>query len=64
MLPFERAHVSLVCKRLSEPPRRLITLFGPRQTGNTTIICQALKRLAGMPTTMWQSTIPILIHSR
>ena len=46
MTTFERAQVSTLCKRLSEPSRTLITLFGPRQTGKTTIARQALRRMA------------------
>ena len=42
---FERAEVATLVARLAEPPRHIITLFGPRQTGKTTIARQALRRI-------------------
>ena len=42
---FERSQVTTLVHRLAEPPRRLIALFGPRQTGKTTIARQALRRI-------------------
>ena len=45
MLRFQRSQVSTLGERLAEEPRRLISLFGPRQTGKTTIVQQALGRL-------------------
>ena len=42
MAPFERAQVGTLLSRLAEPPSRIIALFGPRQTGKTTIVRQAL----------------------
>ena len=42
MPEFERPHVEILNARLAESPRRLIALFGPRQTGKTTIVRQAL----------------------
>ena len=42
---FERAHVTTLLSRLREEPRRIIALSGPRQTGKTTIVRQALARL-------------------
>ena len=44
MFTFERDQVSTLGERLAEEPHRLITLFGPRQTGKTTIVRQALAR--------------------
>ena len=45
MSRFERPQVATLLDRLAEAPHRLITLFGPRQTGKTTIVMQALARL-------------------
>ena len=44
MNPFQRTQVSTLVRRLGEEPHRLIALFGPRQTGKTTIVQQALRR--------------------
>ena len=49
MLPFERAQVATLGERLAEEPHRLIALFGPRQTGKTTIIRQALQKIDRIP---------------
>ena len=48
MTSFERAHVSTVASRVQEPVRRIIALFGPRQTGKTTIV-QQVRRKIGRP---------------
>ena len=45
MAPFQREQVTTLVHRLSEPPRRIIALFGPRQSGKTTIVRQALRRI-------------------
>ena len=45
MAPFQRAQVATLVHRLGEPPRRIIALFGPRQSGKTTIVRQALRRI-------------------
>ena len=45
MSRFERAQVETLLGRLREPPQRIIALFGPRQSGKTTIVDQALARL-------------------
>ena len=45
MRSYERSQVDILCHRLAEEPRRLIALFGPRQTGKTTIVLQALRRI-------------------
>ena len=42
MNSFQRTQVSTLVQRLGEEPHRLIALFGPRQTGKTTIVRQAL----------------------
>ncbi len=44
MDPFERSSVATLTSRLSESPSRLIAIFGPRQTGKTTMVHQALAR--------------------
>ena len=46
MTIFERPHVATLVERLSEPPERLIAVFGPRQSGKTTAAHQALARIA------------------
>ena len=45
MAVFQRAQVDTLLRRLAEPPRFIIAVFGPRQTGKTTIVRQALRRL-------------------
>ena len=45
MKPYERIHVKTLIDRLSEPASRIIALFGPRQTGKTTVVQQALRRI-------------------
>ena len=45
MAAFHRSTLDELCKRLKETPRHLISLYGPCQTGKTTMIHQALKRL-------------------
>ena len=42
---YRRRQVASLVQRLSEPPRLLITIFGPRQTGKTTAVRQALASL-------------------
>ena len=44
MNSFERTQVSTLVQRLGEEPRQIIALLGPRQTGKTTIVRQALRR--------------------
>ena len=46
MSEFRRSQVRTLVERLSEPPRLLIAVFGPRQTGKTTAVKQALSTLA------------------
>ena len=45
MASFQRPQVATLYRRLAEPPRQLIALFGPRQTGKTTIVRQALRQI-------------------
>ena len=40
---FQRPQVDTLVERLSEPAHHIIALFGPRQTGKTTIVRQALR---------------------
>ena len=42
---YQRPHVSTLVQRLAEAPHHLIALFGPRQTGKTTIVRQALRQI-------------------
>ena len=49
MPSFHRSHVHTLLARFAEPPRRIIAVFGPRQTGKTTLVREAL-RLATPPT--------------
>ena len=45
MAEFRRSQVDTIVSRLSEPPQRLIAIFGPRQTGKTTAARQALQHI-------------------
>ena len=45
MESFQRPQVDTLVERLSEPARYITALFGPRQTGKTTIARQALGRI-------------------
>ena len=42
---YKRIQVKTLIDRLSEPVSRIIALFGPRQTGKTTVVQQALRRI-------------------
>ena len=42
MSDFRRSQVGTLIERLAEPPERLLAIFGPRQTGKTTAVRQAL----------------------
>lgn len=45
MATYERALVSTLLERLEENPHHLILITGPRQTGKTTLVQQALARI-------------------
>ncbi len=45
MVSFQRVQVATLCERIAEPPSRIIALFGPRQTGKTTVVRQALRQI-------------------
>ena len=45
MKSFQRTQVTTLIQRLAEAPHRLIAMFGPRQTGKTTIVRQALGQI-------------------
>ena len=45
MHSYQRAQVATLVRRLTEPPERLVAIFGPRQTGKTTIVHQALRQV-------------------
>ena len=42
---FQRSHVATLVSRLAERPNRIVAVFGPRQTGKTTIVRQALQQI-------------------
>lgn len=45
MRNFQRDQVNTLMGRLGEAPQQIIALFGPRQTGKTTIVRQALRQI-------------------
>ena len=45
MAVYKRSQMSQLLSRLSEKPRRLTIVTGPRQTGKTTLVQQALRQL-------------------
>ncbi|MYD75983.1 MAG: ATP-binding protein [Gammaproteobacteria bacterium] len=45
MIKYERIQLSALLARLRETPRRLIVVTGPRQTGKTTLVRQALGQI-------------------
>lgn len=45
MRNFQRDQVNTLMGRLGEAPHQIIALFGPRQTGKTTIVRQALRQI-------------------
>ncbi len=44
-MKYEREQVALLKDRLAEPPKTIQAVFGPRQSGKTTIVRQALEAL-------------------
>ena len=44
---YERNQIAILLERLNEEPRRLIFITGPRQTGKTTLVQQALEKING-----------------
>ncbi|MDR3001613.1 MAG: hypothetical protein LBU89_10140 [Fibromonadaceae bacterium] len=40
---FKRKLVAQICQRLAEPRRFIQVIAGPRQTGKTTVVLQALE---------------------
>ena len=49
MQAFQRSQVDSLLSRLRERPRHIIALFGPRQTGKTRLVRQALHRTDRFP---------------
>ncbi|WP_420624815.1 ATP-binding protein [Candidatus Poriferisodalis sp.] len=45
MADYRRPQVATIVERLSEPPERLLAIFGPRQSGKTTAVRQALETI-------------------
>ena len=45
MKSFRRTQVKTIVQRLAEKPNKLIAVFGPRQTGKTTVVLQSLRQI-------------------
>ena len=43
-MAFQRAQVATLLSRLEEQPHHIVAVFGPRQTGKTTLVQQALRQ--------------------
>ena len=52
MQEYERPQVATLVERLTEVPRTIVAVFGPRQSGNTTAVRQALRRIP-WPSRYW-----------
>ncbi len=57
MITYERPQVGTIVERLAEPPRRIVAVFGPRQSGKTIAVKQALGRI-GWPSRYWSTDQP------
>ena len=62
MAPFQRTQVDVLSRRLNEAPSRIVALFGPRQTGKTTIVGRRSGRYRSRAST-WRWTNPTLVPS-
>ena len=49
MQSFQRSQVDTLVSRLDEQPHRIIAVLGPRQTGKTMLVRQALRRTERLP---------------
>ena len=45
-MEYQRDHVGILRRRLQEPPRTIQIVFGPRQSGKTTVVTQALRTVS------------------
>ncbi|MCY4655315.1 MAG: ATP-binding protein [Gammaproteobacteria bacterium] len=52
MAEFQRKQVTTLLSRLAEEPHAIIAVFGPRQTGKSTLVRQALRQ-CGRPNSMF-----------
>ena len=57
MITYKRPQVSTLVERLTEPPRTIVAVFGPRQSGKTTAVKQALRRIR-WPSRYWTTEEP------
>lgn len=62
---FQRSQLSILLERIEErpgkPPRHMIVVTGPRQTGKTTLVQQALER-TDIPSTYVRGDDPVPAH--
>ena len=54
---YERPQVGTLVERLTEAPRTIVAVFGPRQSGKTTAVKQALRRIP-WPSRYWSTDQP------
>ena len=54
---YERPQVGTLVQRLTEAPRTIVAVFGPRQSGKTTAVKQALRRIP-WPSRYWTTEEP------
>ena len=57
MSEYERPQVATLVERLTEAPRTIVAVFGPRQSGKTTAVKQALRRIP-WPSRYWSTDPP------